>query len=265
MFQGGYSSYEADSVLLDSLVQLIEREVKSNQTNSNVDQPILDTAFYFNPNKITFDHMILLGFDSVIAKRIVKYRNNGGRFNVKKDLLRIYDLPETKYAKLEKYIRLPDTLDKSGHHTISSHVSDSISRQENKILTIDINKADTSELMTIHGIGSILSKRIIKYRDLLGGYSNIDQLNDVYGLKGISLTNIKSIVFIDTLFTPEKIRVNFCDWKELVNHPYIDSRLANDIINLRSTKGFLYDVKDLYDIHYLNDSILNRLSPYFEF
>jgi DNA uptake protein ComE-like DNA-binding protein len=132
-------------------------------------------------------------------------------------------------------------------------------------LKFDINLADTNQLMILNGIGHILSNRIIKYRELLGGYSNIDQLDDVYGLKGKSLELLKSVVFIDSLFTPEKIEINFSDWEEMVKHPYINSQLANDILKMRSEKGYINNIDRLRDIPYLNDSILWRLAPYIEF
>ena len=132
-------------------------------------------------------------------------------------------------------------------------------------MKFDINLADTSQLMILYGIGHVLSNRIIKYRELLGGYSNIDQLNDVYGLKGRSLELLKSVVFIDSLFIPEKIEMNFSDWEDMVKHPYINSQLANDILKLRSDKGYLKNIDQLLEIPYMNDSILGRIEPYVKF
>jgi competence ComEA-like helix-hairpin-helix protein len=267
IFKGGYYSYEADSIMLDSILQIFKQNVENDRLSQYMDQLPQDTVFLFDPNVVDYPQMILLGFDSIIARRIVKYRNNGGKFKIKKDLLKIYDFSEALYTKLETYICLPDTHRTSklkNENTLNPPVNNNL-QPKKIVMKININSADTNELKSVPGIGSVLSKRIIKYRELLGGYSNIDQLNDVYGLKGRSLANIKSCTYIDTLFTPEQIRVNFCDWKEFVKHPYIDSRLANDIIHLRSTKGFLERIDDLKEIPYLNDSILYHLNPYFEF
>jgi len=253
--------------MLDSIIQIFKSNQESTQVAKNIYQPIGDTVFSFNPNEISYHQMILLGFDSIMAKRIMKYRNSNGRFYIKRDLLKIYDLPELLFAKLEDYILLPDTINKVQwkRSDIRSTAYDARHQKETNVAIFDINDIDTNTLKTVWGIGSVLSKRIIKYRELLGGYSNINQLNDVYGLKGSSLANIKSVVYVDTLFTPDKIRVNFCEWEEFVRHPYIDSRLANDIIQLRSSKGFIEGIDDLKEIPYLNDSISNRLNPYFEF
>lgn len=49
----------------------------------------------------------------------------------------------------------------------------------------NLNTASASDLLPIHGIGPVLSKRIIKYRDAIGGYTNKDQLYKVYGLDSV--------------------------------------------------------------------------------
>jgi DNA uptake protein ComE-like DNA-binding protein len=266
-FQGGDFTFEADSVLLDSLIKMLQYKAETEPEMPNIDGPSQDTVFSFDPNEIDFSQMILLGFDTLIANRIIRFRNAGGRFEIKRDLLKIYHLPYSHYMKLKKYIRLPDRIKTLSANTLDtiSGVVHSLSKSQKEMTWFDINNVDTTDLKAIYGIGSVLSNRIIKYRDLLGGYSNIDQLNDVYGLKGNSLANLKSVVYVDTLFKPDRIRVNFCEWSDLVKHPYINSRLANDIIQLRSTIGFLKNTSDLKKISYLNDSILFRLEPYIEF
>jgi competence ComEA-like helix-hairpin-helix protein len=267
LFRSGYTSYVSDSLKLDSCLQILHRKADSLEAISNDQLQDRDTLFVFNPNEISYQQMILLGFDTVLAHRILKYRANKGRFFIKKDLLKIYGLPESLYSRLVDYISLPDSNVKIKLGQKNMVYKENNDRKDTLIkqTLVNINFADTSDLKRINGIGSVLSMRIIKYRDLLGGYSNIHQLDDVYGLKGKSLENIKAIVYVDSLFVPEKIRINFSEWEELVRHPYISSNLANDIIKLRSVKGFLNNADDLKNIPYLNDSILHRLLPYLEF
>jgi competence ComEA-like helix-hairpin-helix protein len=250
---------------LDSILQIL---LKNQDSLKAAMDPIRkDTLFFFNPNEITYPQMILLGFDSILAQRVVKFRNSKGRFYVKRDLLKIYGLTEELYTRLADFISLPDTIVQKKRRYDNSRIKAKgpVSDGRTELASLNINVADTNDLKRISGIGSVLSGRIIKYRDLLGGYSNINQLVDVYGLKGRSLENLKSIVYVDSLFIPEKIRINFSEWEELVRHPYINSQMANDIINLRSEKGYLNNMHDLEDISYLNDSVLSQLEPYLEF
>ena len=39
--------------------------------------------------------------------------------------------------------------------------------------TIDVNRADAQEWQQLYGIGPVLSGRIVKFRDLLGGFHHI--------------------------------------------------------------------------------------------
>jgi len=265
LFKGGYTSCHEDSVKLDSILQILMKNQDSLKATMN---PMLkDSLFFFNPNEMTYPQMILLGFDSILAQRVMKFRDSKGRFYVKRDLLKIYGLPEELYTRLADFISLPDTImkEKQRYDNYRIKPKSPVSDGRTELVLLNINVADTNDLKRIKGIGSVLSARIIKYRDLLGGYSNINQLDDVYGLKGRSLENLKYMVYVDSLFIPEKIRINFTEWEELVRHPYINSQMANDIINLRSEKGYLNNINDLKDITYMNDSILNQLEPYFEF
>ena len=262
-----YSNYKIDSLKLDSLIDIYEKNLKHTRSEKQQVTAILDSLFSFNPNTVSFEQMILLGFDSIIARRISKYRNNKGQFIIKKDLLKIYDFPKDLYKDIVDYILLPEMIPEKQQALPHTATMVKSIKTDNKIIhkRIDINVADTNQLIQLNGIGRILSKRIIKYRDLLGGYSNIDQLDDVYGLKGKSLEILKSAVYIDSLFTPKKIEINFSVWEEMVKHPYINSQLANDLLNLRSNKGYLNTIDQLRDIPYLNDSILRRIEPYIEF
>ncbi|MGD9327720.1 MAG: helix-hairpin-helix domain-containing protein [Cyclobacteriaceae bacterium] len=267
----GYTNYRLDSLMLDSLIDIYEKKLKNIMTENQKIPIVPDTIFPFNPNTVSFKEMMLLGFDSAIGRRIMKYRDKNGQFIVKRDLLRIYDFPESLYLDLKDYIILPEEIpkkipkkqyDKVQTQGWTGNISEKVSAPKMKF---NINLADSNQLMILKGIGSILSNRIIKYRDLLGGYSNIDQLNDVYGLRGKALELLKSAVFVDSLFIPEKIEINFSGWTEMVRHPYINSQLANDIIKLRSDKGYLKSIDQLLEIPYLNDSILHRVEPYIKF
>ena len=268
LFREGYTSYVSDSLKLDSCLQILIKNKDSLKTFADLKRPEKDTLFVFDPNKVSYRQMIVLGIDPNIAQRILNYRKHNGLFRVKKDLLKIYGFPESLYHRLAGFIFLADTIPKMkklyAYNRNPSEVDTGYSVQKVPVM-MDINRADTNDLKRIRGIGSILSGRIVKYRDLLGGYANIDQLDDVYGLNGSSLENIKAMAYVDSLFMPAKIRINFSEWEELVRHPYFSSKMANDILKLRSERGFLKNAKVLKELPDLNDSIFNRILPYLEF
>lgn len=72
---------------------------------------------------------------------------------------------------------------KRGNLTASQHhIKKKRPRFNYDTVRIDINRADTSEWKRLRGIGSVLSKRIVKYRDKCGGFKSVEQLRKIYGL-----------------------------------------------------------------------------------
>ncbi len=63
---------------------------------------------------------------------------------------------------------------------------------------IEINSADTAMLMRIRGIGPVFSRRIVRYREILGGYHNVAQLREVYGMDEGRFTDTEPFLYADT-------------------------------------------------------------------
>lgn len=223
----------------------------SNETfdiNANPDRDKVIGAnkpFDFDPNTVSYDEMRQLGMSSLIAQRIIKYQDKGGRFSAKKDLQKIYDFPETLYAQLEKYITLPGT-------------------QYKKIERFNINIADTVQLQRIYGIGSVLSNRVIKFRDELGGFVSLDQLREVYyGRDSIAaLKELLKYAYIADDFIPKKILINSADFDELNRHPYISYKLARTVVAYRNQHGAFESVKAVKKIKVLSEVQFEKLAPY---
>ena len=84
---------------------------------------------------------------------------------------------------------------------------------------MNLNICDSVSLVALPGIGPVLSSRIIKYRNLIGGYVSVDQLKEVYGLPEETFDMISARVIADSL-TIRKIMINDWDFRQLIRHPY---------------------------------------------
>jgi DNA uptake protein ComE-like DNA-binding protein len=137
---------------------------------------------------------------------------------------------------------------------------------ENKIsdFKININTADTTDLKKIYGIGSVLAKRIIKFRDALGGFYDKDQLLQVYGLDSNYYLNYENQLFVDSVEI-KKIDINFVSANTLSKHPYINFNLANSIVNYRNNHGYYESEKDLLNLITIDSIYLKKWSPYLIF
>lgn len=126
----------------------------------------------------------------------------------------------------------------------------------------DLNKASIEELQLIQGIGPVLSERIAKFRDKLGGFVSEEQIHEVYGLDSLVIGNLLHIYSIQS--APKKIAINTDSLRELASHPYISYDLARIIMNYRKANGDIRNVDDLKKIKALDAETFTRLKPYLE-
>jgi competence ComEA-like helix-hairpin-helix protein len=214
----------------------------------------------FNPNDATKENFIALGFSQDLAKRIVNYREKGGKFRIKSDLLKIYGMDSAFYQGIYHFISLPDREGKKENTGKKYEIR--------KALTIakptekfDLNNADTSQLKKIYGIGEKLSLRILKYRDVLGGFVDMDQLKEVYGLDSLVIKKLIENSTIEREFQPKKININTASEKQLSAHPYL-SKVAKAIISYRFQHGDFKAVDDIRNVSSLNEKSIQRIIPY---
>ena len=102
---------------------------------------------------------------------------------------------------------------------------------------INLNTADSTALMTLRGIGAVYASRIIKYRNLLGGYYDKSQILEVYGI-----TKETYSLFCDDIVASAddivKIPVNTASFKEILRHPYFDYDMVVKIVRAREVSPF---------------------------
>lgn len=133
-----------------------------------------------------------------------------------------------------------------------------------QIPILDINSADSAAMIKLHGVGPVFANRIIKFRDLLGGFYRKEQLFEVYGIDSVRAREIMSQVIIDTS-TVVRININTITFKELLKHPYLDYENVKKIINPRQKDGPYSSPDDLMLRSGLTEEFLNRISPYLKF
>ena len=133
-----------------------------------------------------------------------------------------------------------------------------------KISLIDINSCDSAALEALPGIGPVLSVRIIRYRNLLGGYASVAQLREVYGLSEETFTLIRGRVFADSLAI-RKIRINEAQYRELLRFPYLEKHEVDAIFKYRELEGRITGMRDLIHNRLIDTVKAARIRPYLEF
>ncbi len=192
--------------------------------------------FIFDPNTAEVGQLKRLGFNNRQIRNILAYRLKGGSFIKKEDLKKIYGMNDGTYNRISAYIRIPEF---SKPDPVVNLIEKPVVPQR-----IDINGADTNVLMRIHGIGPVLSSRIIRYRSLLGGFYSMEQLSEVYGLNDTVLQLLKRDFCADTTQII-KLNVNKALITELMRHPYIGKSCARGIIRYRTAVSEIKNINEL--------------------
>jgi len=128
---------------------------------------------------------------------------------------------------------------------------------------IDINTADSTAWVTLNGIGPGFAKRIITYRDKLGGFYQVDQLKEVYGLDSIWVNENKALLKVGS-GVYRFLKINQVEWKEF-RHPYLPYGQSKVILAYRKQHGPLKDFETLQQIQLLDHLAWKRLKPYLSF
>ena len=120
-------------------------------------------------------------------------------------------------------------------------------------------------LEALPGIGERLSARIIKYRDRLGGFYDVAQLREVYGLQDTVLKVLASRVFVTPDAVLTKLDVNRCSYADFRRHPYMGHVFAKSLVAFRQTHGEIKNVETLYQLVAVKKEEIERMKPYFSF
>lgn len=129
---------------------------------------------------------------------------------------------------------------------------------------MEINSADSLDLLDLPGIGLVFASRIVRYRERLGGFYDLSQLLSVYGMDSTRFQGIAPLLDLDTNYI-RKIRINQADYQELRSHPMLSNKMAALIVNYRQQHGYYSSLEDMLQIKPLDEEILRNIAPYLEF
>lgn len=211
----------------------------------------INNLFEFDPNTVTEEGLTQLGIPISVARTIIKYRSKGGRFYKREDLRKIYTLSEEDYNRVAPYVIIPPTDQK---------MSEEKRKLDSKAPKINLNTADAEMLMTLKGIGPVFSNRIVKYRNLLGGFVSVEQLKEVYGFPDSTYEKLKGEFVIDGLV--EQLNLNRASEGVLAKHPYIDRVTAKNIILVRERLGNFSEISQLRQVPLISEEKYRKIAPY---
>ncbi len=129
---------------------------------------------------------------------------------------------------------------------------------------VELNQADSLTLQKVPGIGPVFSRRIIKYRDLLGGFYTVHQLAEVYGIDADKYAALEPWFTVDTALIRPLI-VNQADYRTLIRHPYLNKQQTKILLRLIERKGKLQGWEELRLLDEFPPGEIERLRYYLSF
>jgi competence protein ComEA len=226
--------------------------------NRNFKQPVGE-LFYFDPNTLPVDGWMKLGVKEKIANNIQKYISKGGKFRQAEDIKKIWGLRPDFVEKIIRYVRIKQ---EESSTTLQQYPAYEKKVYEKKVIQpVSINEADSTAYIDLPGIGPSFARRIINFRNRLGGFYSIDQVAETFGLPDSTFQKIKPYLKLSDE-PVKKININTASMEELKAHPYIRWQLANLIIQYKTQHGPYKKIDDIKKIMVVDDNTFNKVAPY---
>lgn len=137
-------------------------------------------------------------------------------------------------------------------------------KTEYKVIKIDLNHCDTSDIKSIPMFGSARAKKVIEYRDQLGGFHSVQQLKEIYILQELEADFLNQYFFVQNN-DYQKIKINSISYADLKNHPYFDAYLAKQVIKYREKTGPISSLEELQKATNAYASLIEKMRPYISF
>ncbi len=213
----------------------------------------------FNPNFITDFKGYKLGMSSEEIDRLLDYRKQNKWINSKEDFKKVTKVSDSFLDQISSYFKFPDWISnpKPKYSDWRKGFKEKTFDQK-----IDLNSATQLELKKVNGIGEALSKRIIDYRDKLGGFTNDIQLYEVYGLDYQLTDKVRNDFTVKTPKEIIKMNLNKISASDIATVPGISFELAKRIWEFRILNERIVDFIELKKIEGLTERKLQGIQLY---
>lgn len=258
----------ADCLSVDSFSGQVKRDSAARVPKRHYSRSVA-RPFPFDPNRADSSTLCRVGLRSWQVHNLLKYRRKGGRWHSADDFRRLYGLSDADFERLRPYIRIaPEATAQSSRSYASDRRYAEGKRPAYQSVqkfkegtTVDLNRADTTVLKQIPGIGRYLSGKIVRYRERLGGFVRVDQINEIEDLP----EGIARWFTLDTAPQVRKLRINHATFKQIVRHPYLSYEQTKAIANHIRKYGPIRGWNDLRMYREFTETDFARLQPYLSF
>lgn len=221
----GFTSSSEELYSKEELIAF-QKEVDSLYQSS---QNKAKKRYPFNPNFISDHKGYVLGMTVEEIDRLHAFRKQNRYVNSAKEFQQVTKVSDSLLQVIASDFKFPEWVVRK-----EQGKSKNVTRY-NK----DLNKVGVEDLISVTKLNNSLAYRTVRFRERLGGFFQMSQLKDVYGMKEKDYEEIKSKFQLKTLPRIKKINVNLANAQDLASLVYIDDGLAQSIIEERQLReGF---------------------------
>lgn len=260
--QEEYMLADTDRKNIETFLERLQDEKSGTSRRSRENAEAFQAVLRpFDPNTEDSAGLRSLGMPAFVARNILRYREKGGVFRTPESLARIYGLDKELFRSLKPYIVISEAFRRvrdTARWTPARDTSAWTKYPEGTV--VDLNRADTSQLKRVPGIGSGIARLIIAYRERLGGFYAVAQLQEV---PHVTPAMHRWFKVENAVLRP--VQVNRSGLDKLRSHPYMDFYKAKAILEYRRKRGNIKSLAQLSMLEEFSREDLERLSPYLSF
>ncbi len=214
------------------------------------------TLFQFNPNTLSAAGFAQLGIPAKTIRTLLRYREKGGRFRKPDDIRKIWGIEKRLADILVPYVSMEPMA--SGIAGKPAALPEKPVQTSTIRRAIDVNMASEADWKSLPGIGEVLSKRIVRFRDMIGGFRELEQVKKTYGISDSLFQSLQPFLLLEPANIP-KADLNKVSAKELSQLASIPFPVARSIIDYRKQNGPFQTMDDLKKLPWVSDSLLIRV------
>lgn len=219
----------------------------------------------YNPNFITDYKGYKLGMSVQEIDRLLAFRKTNQYVNSAAEFQQVTKVSDSLLAVLSPLFKFPDWVTHKKENKGFVKYEKQTFVKADKIPILDVNSASAEDFMKINGIGAGYSERILKFRESVGGFVSMRQMEDVWGLPPEVITKLNASFKIEKQPALKKIDINNASVKEIANFPYFRYAMAKEIVMCRSMNGDFKNATDLTKIKGLSIEKANIIALYLTF
>lgn len=274
--------------------EILDAAWEDGETERTAEPP----GFIFDPNTLNQAGWMRWGLSAKQAATIEKYRQGGGVFKSAEDLKKMFVIDSVMFERMAPFVRVSEKIQQRVPAQNQPNLFDALAeglgatsadsimifsqekltakqkvflwqlrlrgKPQAPISPIEINTATIEEWTALKGIGAATATRILAHRSALGGFHDIKQLQEVFGMDSLKMKELALYLNCDKNVLTQ-IRINLAPQETLEQHPYIKWKLARSIVAFREQFKTIDNIQELSKLEGAEPELLIKLAPYLNF